>query len=162
MSRLMRIADYPYKSRHSLYDLLMDFSKCSDLVAEIVYSEDVYKDSRSMAYSLRTSIERFRWPFKVVNDHGRIYLFKTLGGDVMKFEAVDRAVVSRGYKYCKVQRRIEEFHRMDCKAVRCVFDKDEYATLSSAQSTFSRAVRKLGYRMCVRAIEGNLYLIKLD
>ena len=80
----------------------------------------------------------------------------------MKFEVVNRDTISKGYKYCRVQRKVEEFNRMDCNAVRCVLEDGEYANMSSAQSSFSSTIKKLGYRMRARVIEGNLYLIKLD
>lgn len=80
----------------------------------------------------------------------------------MKFEVVDRDAICKGYKYCKVQKRVEEFNRMDCNAVRCVLDDGEYTNMASAQSSFSSTIKKLGYRMRARVIEGNLYLIKLD
>ena len=80
----------------------------------------------------------------------------------MKFEVVNRDTIGRGYKYCRVQRMVEEFHQMDCNAVRCVLEDGEYANMASAQSSLSSTIKKLGYRMRARVIEGNLYLIKLD
>ena len=76
MSQMMNVADFPQKSRHSLYDLLLAFENSSYDVVEVVYPCGTYKDLRSIVYSLRKSVRRHRWPYKVVTQQGRIYLCK--------------------------------------------------------------------------------------
>lgn len=41
-------------------------------------------------------------------------------------------------------------------------DAGEYANIRSAQSSYHGAIKRLGYPIVARAINGDLYLIKLD
>lgn len=80
----------------------------------------------------------------------------------MKFEPVSTETVNKLFKSTKLQTVLDEFMRSDAQAVRCLMDAGEYANIRSAQSSYHGAIKRLGYPIVARAINGDLYLIKLD
>lgn len=52
--------------KNSLFDLLSDFDKSDDDMAEIVYRDSEYKTARVLAYSLRCAIKRYRFKCIVI------------------------------------------------------------------------------------------------
>lgn len=79
----------------------------------------------------------------------------------MKLEPVSMEVVNKLYCPTKIQRILDEFSQMDAPAVKVAFEPGEYKNTASAQSTYSRAIRRLKYPMKTQVSEGELYLIKL-
>lgn len=80
----------------------------------------------------------------------------------MKFESVSTETVNKLYKPTKLQTILDEFMRSDAQAVRCVMSEGEYANASSAQSSYHNAIKRLGYPIAARILNGDMYLIKLE
>ena len=80
----------------------------------------------------------------------------------MKFERVSPETVNKLYKPTKLQTILDEFMRSDAQAVRCVMSEGEYANASSAQSSYHNAIKRLGYPIAARILNGDIYLIKLE
>lgn len=80
----------------------------------------------------------------------------------MKFERVSPETVNKLYKPTKLQTILDEFMRSDAQAVRCVMSEGEYANASSAQSSYHNAIKRLGYPIAARILNGDMYLIKLE
>lgn len=80
----------------------------------------------------------------------------------MKFESVSTETVNKLYKPTKLQTVLDEFMRSDALAVRCIMEPGEYANASSAQSSYHAAIKRLGYPIAARILNGDMYLIKLE
>lgn len=80
----------------------------------------------------------------------------------MKFEKVNPDIVNKLFRATKLQRSLEEFLNSGETAMKCVFAEDEYSNLKSAQSSYRAAIRRLGYPIAARTMNGSLYLIHLD
>lgn len=80
----------------------------------------------------------------------------------MKFESVSPSIVNKLYKPTKLQTILDEFMRSDDLAVRCVMAPGEYANTSSAQSSYHVAIKRLGYPIAARVLNGDMYLIKIS
>lgn len=80
----------------------------------------------------------------------------------MKFEKVSLETVNKLYKPTKLQTILDEFMRSDALAVRCVMAPGEYANTNSAQSSYHMAIKRLGYPIAARVLNGDMYLIKLN
>ena len=80
----------------------------------------------------------------------------------MKFERVSPETVNKLYKPTKLQTILDEFMRSDALAVRCIMEPGEYANASSAQSSYHAAIKRLGYPIAARILNGDMYLIKLE
>ena len=64
------------------------------------------------------------------------------------------------HAHCKAMRTIEEFMRSEHKAVQLKYDTEEYTSVASVQSTYSRAIRRLHVDCVVLTRQGKVYLIK--
>lgn len=80
----------------------------------------------------------------------------------MKFESVNPGTVNKLFKPTKLQTVLDEFMRSDALAVRCIMEPGEYANASSAQNSYHAAIKRLGYPIAARILNGDMYLIKLD
>ena len=80
----------------------------------------------------------------------------------MKFESVNPETVNKLYKPTKLQTILDEFMRSDALAVRCIMEPGEYANARSAQSSYHAAIKRLGYPIAARILNGDMYLIKLE
>lgn len=80
----------------------------------------------------------------------------------MKFESVSTETVNKLFKPTKLQTVLDEFMRSDALAVRCIMEPGEYANASSAQSSYHNAIKRLGYPIAARILNGDMYLIKLE
>lgn len=80
----------------------------------------------------------------------------------MKFESVSQETVNKLYKPAKLQTILDEFMRSDALAVRCVMAPGEYASASSAQSSYHAAIKRLHYPIAARVFNGDMYLIKIS
>lgn len=80
----------------------------------------------------------------------------------MKFESVSTETVNKLFKPTKLQTVLDEFMRSDALAVRCIMEPGEYANASSAQSSYHAAIKRLGYPIAARILNGDMYLIKLE
>lgn len=80
----------------------------------------------------------------------------------MRFESVPSEIVNKLYKPTKLQKILDEFMRSDALAVRCVMAPGEYANASSAQSSYHVAIKRLGYPIAARVLNGDMYLIKIS
>lgn len=80
----------------------------------------------------------------------------------MKFESVSTETVNKLFKPTKLQTILDEFMRSDALAVRCIMEPGEYANASSAQSSYHAAIKRLGYPIAARILNGDMYLIKLE
>lgn len=69
-------------------------------------------------------------------------------------------MLSMRHSHCKAMRTIEEFMRSEHEAVQLKYDMKEYASVSSVQSVYIRAVRKLHVNCVVLTRQGKVYLIK--
>lgn len=54
-----------------------------------------------------------------------------------------------------------EFWEGPERAVKCTFNPGEYANVRSAQASFHHCIKRLGYRVKARILDGELYLIKV-
>lgn len=80
----------------------------------------------------------------------------------MKFESVSTETVNKLYKPTKLQTVLDEFMRSDALAVRCIIEPGEYSNASSAQSGYHAAIKRLGYPIAARVLNGDMYLIKIN
>lgn len=80
----------------------------------------------------------------------------------MKFERVTLETVNKIYKPTKLQTILDEFMCSDALAVRCVMAPGEYANARSAQSSYHAAIKRLGYPIAARVLNGIMYLIKIN
>lgn len=80
----------------------------------------------------------------------------------MKFESVSTETVNKLFKPTKLQTVLDEFMRSDALAVRCIMEPGEYSNASSAQSSYHAAIKRLGYPIAARILNGDMYLIKLE
>lgn len=80
----------------------------------------------------------------------------------MKFKRVTLETVNKIYKPAKLQTILDEFMCSDALAVRCVMAPGEYANARSAQSSYHMAIKRLGYPIAARVLNGDMYLIKLN
>ena len=60
------------------------------------------------------------------------------------------------------QMELLEFMNMGVQCVKVTLLPGEYSSISSAYSTLSKCVKKLGIPVVVRTIKGELYLIRTD
>ncbi len=67
---------------------------------------------------------------------------------------------SMRHSHCKAMRTIEEFMRSEHEAVQLQYESNEYASVASIQSTYSKAIRKLHVDCVVMTRQGKVYLIK--
>lgn len=72
----------------------------------------------------------------------------------MKLEPVSMEVVNKLYRPTKIQRTLDEFSQMDAQAVKVVLGPGEYKNTASAQSTYSKAIRRFKYPMKVQVSKG--------
>lgn len=61
-----------------------------------------------------------------------------------------------------VQQVVEDFYQSDKEMVIVFILPGAYASINSAQCAYRRAVKKLGYNIAVRAINGDIYLIRVQ
>lgn len=81
----------------------------------------------------------------------------------MKYEKItDENIINKLYRPCKVQKIVMEFHDSPDKVWRLSFKSHEYGNTRTAQTSYSHAIKSLGYRMKARILDGKLYLIKLE
>lgn len=80
----------------------------------------------------------------------------------MRFESVPSEIVNKLYKPTKLQKILDEFMSSDAPAVRCVMAPGEYSNASSAQSSYHTAIKRLGYPIAARVLNGDMYLIKIS
>lgn len=64
------------------------------------------------------------------------------------------------HAHCKAMKTIEEFMRSEHAAVQLKYDTEEYTSVASVQSTYSRAIRKLHVDCVMLTRRGKVYLIK--
>lgn len=64
------------------------------------------------------------------------------------------------HAHCKAMRTIEEFMRSEHEAVQLKYDTEEYTSVASVQSTYSKAIRRLHVDCVVLTRQGKVYLIK--
>ena len=69
-------------------------------------------------------------------------------------------MLSMRHSHCKAMRTIEEFMRSEHETVQLKYDTKEYASVSSVQSVYKRAIRKLHVDCVVLTRQGKVYLIK--
>ncbi len=79
----------------------------------------------------------------------------------MKFQPVNKSLINRLYKPTKLQAILDDFMESPHSAVECVFSEGEYVSVYSAQSSYGRAIRRLGLPVTARVVRGHLYLVKL-
>ena len=79
----------------------------------------------------------------------------------MKFEPVDPSIVNKLYKRTKLQTILDRFMSSKEPAVHCILNPGDYSSLNSAQSTYCKAIKRLGYPIAVRVIAGEMYLVKI-
>lgn len=79
----------------------------------------------------------------------------------MKFESVRQEVVNKLYRRTKLQIILDRFMSSEEPAVHCILRPGEYSSLNSAQSTYCKAIKRLGYPIMVRVIAGEMYLVKI-
>ena len=72
----------------------------------------------------------------------------------------DIPMFSARHAHCKAMRTIEEFMRSEHKAVQLKYDAEEYASVASILSVYSRAVRRMNVDCVVMSRQGKVYLIK--
>lgn len=80
----------------------------------------------------------------------------------MKFESVSTETVNKLFKPTKLQTVLDEFMRSDALAVRCIMEPGEYSNASSAKSSYHAAIKRLGYPIAARVLNGSMYLIKIN
>lgn len=64
------------------------------------------------------------------------------------------------HAHCKAMKTIEEFMRSGHEAVQLKYDTEEYTSVASVQSTYSRAIRRLHVDCVMLTRQGKVYLIK--
>lgn len=64
------------------------------------------------------------------------------------------------HAHCKAMKTIEEFMRSEHEAVQLKYDTEEYTSVASVQSTYSRAIRRLHVDCVMLTRQGKVYLIK--
>lgn len=79
----------------------------------------------------------------------------------MKFEPVNPEIVNKLYRRTKLQIILDRFMSSEEPAVHCILRPGEYSSLNSAQSTYCKAIKRLGYPIMVRVIAGEMYLVKI-
>lgn len=72
----------------------------------------------------------------------------------------DIPMFSMRHAHCKAMRTIEEFMRSEHEAVQLKYGTEEYTSVASIQSTYSKAIRKLHVDCVVLTRQGKVYLIK--
>lgn len=72
----------------------------------------------------------------------------------------DIPMFSARHAHCKAMRTIEEFMRSAHEAVQLKYGTEEYTSVASIQSTYSKAIRKLHVDCVVLTRQGKVYLIK--
>lgn len=72
----------------------------------------------------------------------------------------DIPMFSARHAHCKAMRTIEEFMRSEHEAVQLKYGTEEYTSVASIQSTYSKAIRKLHVDCVVLTRQGKVYLIK--
>lgn len=80
----------------------------------------------------------------------------------MRLEKVEQEISNKLFRATKLQATLEEFMKMDDLIARCVFEPGEYSSVRSAQSSYYTAIKRCGYHMTARILNGELYLIKLS
>lgn len=75
-------------------------------------------------------------------------------------EPKDITMISTRHAHCKAMRVVEEFMRSEHEAVQLKYESNEYASVASIQSTYSKAIRKLHVDCVVMTRQGKVYLIK--
>ena len=80
----------------------------------------------------------------------------------MKFESVSTETVNKLFKPTKLQTVLDEFMRSDALSVRCIMEPGESSNASSAQSSYHAAIKRLGYPIAARVLNGSMYLIKIN
>lgn len=72
----------------------------------------------------------------------------------------DIPMFSARHAHCKAMRTIEEFMRSEHEAVQLKYGTEEYTSVASIQSTYSKAICKLHVDCVVLTRQGKVYLIK--
>lgn len=80
----------------------------------------------------------------------------------MRLEKVDSSTANKLFRQSKLQAILDEFNSSEEKAMRCVLSEGEYVSISSAQSSYTRAIQRLKYPIRARVMGGDLYLIKTN
>lgn len=80
----------------------------------------------------------------------------------MKLEKVSQETVNQLFRATKLQQSLEEFLNSGETAMKCVLSPGEYANLTSAQSSYHSAIKRLKYPVAARVLNGNLYLIRVE
>lgn len=80
----------------------------------------------------------------------------------MRLEKVSSDITNKLFRATKLQATLNEFARMEDTIVKCVFEPGEYSSIKSAQSSYYTAIKRSGYHMTARILNGELYLIKLS
>ena len=79
----------------------------------------------------------------------------------MKFEAVSYEECKRlRRRKKKVMQAIDDFWKSDMQAATVDFNENEYKSIASAQSSFSKAAKKMKVGVIVMSRDGKLYLVK--
>lgn len=79
----------------------------------------------------------------------------------MKFEnATVEEISNLRCKRKKIQQMIEDFWQSDLQVVRVEFNEQEYKSLASAQSSFSKAARSMKVGVFAVSRNGKLFLVK--
>ena len=69
-------------------------------------------------------------------------------------------MLSTRHSHCKAMRIIEEFMQSEHEAVQLKYDTKEYASVTSVQSAYKKAIRRLHVDCVVLTRKGKVYLIK--
>lgn len=65
-----------------------------------------------------------------------------------------------GYKRCKLQKIILDFHNSNSPIATVDIPPEEYTSLKSASGSFRVAIKRMNLSILVRCIKGTIYLIK--
>lgn len=65
-----------------------------------------------------------------------------------------------GYKRCKLQKIVMDFHNDPATVAKIEIPPDEYTSLKSAGGSFRVAIKRIKLNILVRSIKGSIYLIK--
>lgn len=65
-------------------------------------------------------------------------------------------------KFGYVQQVVEDFNQSDKEIITVSILPETYANTNSARCAYRNAIKKLGYNIAVRVINGDMYLIKVQ
>lgn len=74
----------------------------------------------------------------------------------------DPNIINKLYRPCKVQKHVIAFHESEDDVWRLKFASGEYHSTRAAQTSYSHAIKTLGFSMKARILDGELYLIKTE